>query len=503
MPEVIVSQINNPILIAFTLYLALVALVAVFGYFATKNLSDFILGGRSLSGPVAALSAGASDMSAWLLMGLPGLVYLYGLNQIWLPIGLTLGAYSSWKLLAKPLRIFTEMASDSVTIPAFLENRFKDKQHLIRAASSLSILTFFAVYTASGLIAGAFLLSETFAMEYFDALLLGTAIIVGYTFIGGFLAVSWTDFAQGILMFCFLMVVPVLALSDLGGLNNLLGLMQNSASQLRDPSSQLLNPLTGLTLPLVINLFAWGIGYFGQPHILVRYMAIRSVKEIAIARRIAISWMFLSMLGAVLVGIVGIGVFPEGGFNHETIFIKLSNSALAPWLSGIIMGAILSSIMCAIDSQMLASSSALTEDIYHAFIRPKASNRELVWVGRAAIMIIAFVAFYIACDKDRSVIDLVAIAWAGLAASFGPAVIGALFWRRATRNGAVLSVMLGGGTVLIWGQLPGSIFEFYEMIPGYIASTLGLILGSLTDDEPSNEVTHLFDQYRLKYKPMS
>lgn len=482
----------NPITIfAFICYLSVVVTIAFVAYRITHNLSDFVLGGRQLGGPVAALSAGASDMSAWLLLGLPGAVFVLGLNQIWLPIGLTIGAFLSWRLLAKPLRVFSECANDSLTLPSFLDNRFFDRSGSIRIVLALVTLSFFAFYTASGLVGGAMLL-QRFNISYEHALIIGTSIIVAYTFIGGFLAVSWTDFFQGTLMFICLMVVPFVACSEFGG-------WEKTIDIITEMGPHRLNPFTDFNTVLFINLFAWGLGYFGQPHILVRFMAVRTTKDIPIARRICISWMSLSMVGAVLTGFVGIAYFYEQQIDPESIFIVFSQTLFSPWLSGILFAAILSSIMCAIDSQMLASSSALTEDLYHRLFRKKATQKELVWVGRFAIIIIALIAMALANDPESTVISLVAFAWAGLGASFGPSVIGALFWRRMTRWGALTGIVLGAGAVIVWqlNGTAGGIFQFYEIIPGFIFGTLGVIVGSLLDTPPSQEV---LDQYDRAWK---
>lgn len=475
-------------ILAFIGYLIVVATIAIVAYRVTRNSSDYFLGGRQLGGPVAALSAGASDMSAWLILGLPGAVFVLGLNQIWLPIGLTLGAYLSWLLIAKPLRVFSEFANDSLTLPAFLDNRFLDKTGVIRISLAMVTLVFFAFYTASGLVGGAVLL-QRFGWSYTEALWIGTSIIVAYTFIGGFLAVSWTDFFQGTLMFLCLMVVPFFAVSEFGGWDKTIGIIHGHGSHF-------LSPFTKLDALLMVNLLAWGLGYFGQPHILVRFMAVKTLADIPIARRICISWMSLSMLGAVLTGFVGIAYFYEHNIHPESVFIIFSQKLFAPWIAGVLFAAILSSIMCAIDSQMLASSSALTEDIYHRLIRPRAGRKELVWLGRVGIIVIAGIAMILARKPDSTVIALVAFAWAGLGASFGPSVIGALYWRRMTRRGAIAGIALGAGSVIIWklNANLGGIFALYEIIPGFCFGSLGVILGSLSDKQPSKAILNQYDE---------
>ena len=471
--------------LAFCIYIALVVAVALAAYCVTHNLSDFVLGGRSLGGPVAALSAGASDMSAWLLLGLPGAIFSLGLNQMWLPLGLTLGAYVSWLVIAKPLRVFSEHAKDSLTVPAYLDNRFMDSTKIIRLLLAVVTLLFFAFYTASGLVGGAMLM-QRFGFTYHQALWLGTSIIVAYTFIGGFLAVSWTDFFQGTLMFFCLLLIPYLACQGLGGVDVSLSIVEG-----KNPA--LINPFHEMNGFMLINLLSWGLGYFGQPHILVRFMAVKSVHSIKIARRICVGWMGLSMIGAVLTGVMGIAYFNSFDVNPESIFILFSEHLFTPWLAGILLAAILSSIMCAIDSQMLASSSALTEDIYRAVLRKHASQRELMWVSRISIILIAMVAIILAYSPSSRVIDLVSFAWAGLGAAFGPVVILSLFWRRMTAKGAVTGICLGALSVILWRLKSGGIFDVYEIIPGYIIATIGIIFVSLVDKPASEAVLSQFD----------
>ncbi len=337
-------------IIPFVGYLVLVMLVGVAAFVATRNLSDYVLGGRRLGGAVAALSAGASDMSSWLLMGLPGVVYAAGLRQIWVSIGLTIGAYLSWRLIAKRLRIYSEVANDSLTLPAYLDNRFRDTSKSIRIVAALAILIFFTFYVAAGLCAGGILLSRTFGLSYTQALWLGTAIIMLYTTVGGFLAVSWTDFFQGNLMLICLLFVPLYAIESIGG-------WHVGIDKILAVKPDYLSLTTGLSFWKMLSLASWGLGYFGMPHILVRFMSVSSIKEISLARRVCISWMALSLIGAVLVGVVGAIHFcdcPLG--NKETVFMELSERIFSPWMMGIILAAILSSSMCAIDSQMLAAT---------------------------------------------------------------------------------------------------------------------------------------------------
>lgn len=476
-------------LIAFIIYLLIVLGVGVFAYIATRNLSDYVLGGRKLGGAVAALSAGASDMSSWLLFGLPGAVYLTGMRQIWVSIGLIVGAYGCWLFLAKRLRIYSEVAKDSLTVPAFLDNRFRDDSKMIRGLAALAVLVFFVFYVASGLYAGGLLLSQTFHIDYIYALWISAAIIMLYTSIGGFLAVSWTDFFQGNLMLICLLLVPFFVLQQTGG-------WEAGIQKIMANKPDYLELTKGFPLTKFLSMFSWGLGYFGMPHILVRFMAVKSVKEIPLARRVCMSWMTLSLLGAVLVGMVGVIQFHEMPLdNHETVFMALSEQVFAPWIMGIILAAILSSSMCAIDSQMLAASSAITEDFYRSMFRRNATQKELVWIGRVTVAVIALAGIYIASEPRQSIMELVSFAWAGLGATFGPAMILSLFWRRTTRNGVVIGMFLGGITVIVWRTL--GLTEFlYDILPGFMISFLGVYLGSLWDKPPSAEVLNEFDQVK-------
>jgi sodium/proline symporter len=478
---------NIPEITTFIIYFIVVLIVGVIFYRLTGNLSDYILGGRRLGSSVAALSAGASDMSGWLLLGLPGALYVSGMNQIWIAIGLTIGAYLNWQFIAGRLRRYTEYANDSITIPDYLENRFRDRSRILRIISAMVILVFFTIYVSSGLVAGAILFEKTFGLSYQIALWVGALLIVSYTFLGGFLAVSWTDFFQGSLMLLALMVVPFVAITKTGGWDVVL-------SRVAALDSRSLDAFSGMTVLGIVSLMAWGLGYFGQPHILARFMAIRSSGQIPRARLIGMSWMVLSLYGAILVGFTGIAYFSGAPLeNPETVFISLSQALFNPWLSGILLAAILSAIMSTIDSQLLVCSSALTEDFYKAIIRRRSSQRELVLIGRLSVLAIALLAVFMASDPGSRVLTLVAYAWAGFGASFGPVIILSLFWKRMTRNGALAGMLIGAVTVIVWKQFQGGIFNLYEIVPGFVLSSLGIVVVSLLDREASREIRREFD----------
>jgi len=464
-------------LTTFFIYLIVLVVLGVVAYRQTHNLADYVLGGRRLSSGVVAISAGASDMSGWLLMGLPGAVYAYGLNQIWIAVGLIIGAYLSWLLVASRLRVYTEKANNSLTIPEFFHHRFQDRSNLLRIISALIILIFFTFYVSSGLVSGAILFENSFGMNYTTALWIGGSIIIIYTFLGGFLAVSWTDVLQGLLMLLALIIVPIVTLYEVGSWET----MTSRVSQI-DPA--LLDIFHDMSLLSIISLAAWGLGYFGMPHVLVRFMAINSEQAIPRARRIAMFWMITSTLGAVLTGFFGMAYFAGNPLdNPEKVFLVLTQVLFNPWVAGFLLAAILSAIMSTIDSQLLVSSSAVTEDFYH-YIRPNAGQTELVWVGRFAVLIIALVALMLAYNPKNTIMELVEYAWAGFGSSFGPLILFSLYWSRITRNGALAGMIVGAITVVVWERLTafGFIpFSLYEMVPAFTLSCIVIVVVSLFD----------------------
>ena len=362
-----------PILVDFIIYGIIVFLIAAVAKSYTKSLSDYILGGRSLSGIITALSVGASDMSSWLLMALPGAVYINGVNQIWLPLALLLGAYCNWKFVAKRLRIYTEIFDDSYTLPAYLCNRFKSNGRALRIVTSFAIVVFFIFYSAAGFVSGAILTNMTFGINYLPALLISAAVVVIYITIGGFLAVSWIDFFQGTLMFMALLIVPIAGFVGLGG-------MQNTLHDILVVKPMFMDIFANIKFLGIVSLLAWGLGYFGQPHINLRFMAIRSVKELPIARKICMGWMTMSLLGAVLTGLVGYAFFLKAPLaKSETVFIMLSHALFNPWITGILLSAILSAIMSSVSALILMAASILAEDFYHGFFRKQATVSECLW----------------------------------------------------------------------------------------------------------------------------
>lgn len=478
----------------FVCYLLFMIGIGLYFYKKTDSFSGYILGGRGLNSWVAAMSASASDMSGWLLMGLPGYAYVAGYEASWIGMGLFIGTYLNWRFTAKRLRKYSEVSKDSITLSDYFENRFRDNTRILRVLSAFFILLFFLIYTASGFVAGAKLFNTVFGLPYIGALIVGVLVILGYTLLGGFLAVSWTDFFQGVLMFIAIVGLPIAALSALGGYGS-------TMASIRAVNPELLNAFTSsdgspMTFLAIISLMAWGLGYFGQPHILTRFMAIRSSAEVKQARIIAATWTFISLVGAVLIGTIGI-VFlktPLEGAATETVFMIMVNIIFHPLVAGVFLAAILAAVMSTADSQLLVTSSAFTRDFYKVFLKKDATDKDLVLVSRLAVVGVSLIAFFIATNPNSSVLSLVSYAWGGLGASFGPIVLISLYWKRMTRNGAIAGMLTGGITVIIWKQLSGGIFDIYELLPGFIFGCIAIYIGSKLDKEPPKEIQEEFDK---------
>lgn len=468
-------------------------LIGFYAWRSTKNFDDYILGGRRLSPTAAALSAGASDMSGWLMMGLPGAMYLNGLSEAWIGLGLVTGAWLNWHYVAGPLRVYTERTGNALTLPDFMTNRFKDDSKVLRVLAAVVILVFFAVYCASGVVAGGRLFESVFGLTYTQAIFWGAAVTVLYSLVGGFLAVSWTDVAQGTMMLFALLITPILVVTHSGGLGDGLELIREL-----DPTN--LNWIGAGGLVAIVSALGWGLGYAGQPHILARFMAIDSIHSIPKARRIGMTWMILCMVGALAVGFFGIAYFalnPEVASpveaNPERVFIVAVELLFNPWIAGIILSAILAAVMSTLSSQLIVCSSVLSEDFYRGFLRKDASQRELVWVGRASVLLVSLVALWLARDPESRVLGLVAYAWAGFGAAFGPVLILSLFWGRMTRNGALAGMITGAVVVIAWKQLG---FALYEMVPGFLMATLAIVVVSLMGRAPSPEIQTRHQQVR-------
>jgi sodium/proline symporter len=479
---------STPLLVTFGIYLLAMVAIGFAAWRSTRTFDDYILGGRSLGSFVTAMSAGASDMSGWLLLGLPGALYIGGASEAWIAVGLILGAWANWKFVAGPLRVYTEKTRNALTLPDYFTHRFDDRSKVLRILSALVILVFFAVYCASGIVAGARLFESVFGVPYAQALWWGAAATILYTLVGGFLAVSWTDTVQASLMIFALVLTPVMVIAAVGGFDESL-----AAIQAVDPLR--LDPFKGGALGAVgiISLLAWGLGYFGQPHILARFMAADDLQTIPKARRIGMTWMILCLVGAMAVGFFGIAYFAAHPGqsamvreNPERVFIALATVLFNPWVAGVLLSAILAAIMSTLSCQLLVCSSALTEDFYKGFARPQAGQRELVWFGRAMVLAVALLAIWIARDPDSRVLGLVSYAWAGFGAAFGPVVLFSLFWSRMTRNGALAGMIVGAATVILWKQYAGS--ALYEMVPGFLAASASIVVASLLDRVPVDAI---------------
>ncbi|MFV1941530.1 sodium/proline symporter PutP [Pseudomonas luteola] len=491
-------SVNTPTLITFLIYIAAMVLIGFLAWRSTKNFDDYILGGRSLGSVVTALSAGASDMSGWLLMGLPGAIFLAGISESWIAIGLIAGAWLNWLLVAGRLRVHTEHNNNALTLPDYFTHRFEDHSRVLRIFSAIIILVFFTIYCASGIVAGARLFESTFGLSYGTALWAGALATILYTFVGGFLAVSWTDTVQATLMIFALILAPVMILNATGGL-------EPAFAAIESVNPAHFDLFKGATFVGVISLLAWGLGYFGQPHILARFMAADSVKSMRSARRIGMTWMILCLAGAVGVGFFGIAYFaahPEQAGavteNPERVFIELAKLLFNPWVAGVLLSAILAAVMSTLSCQLLVCSSALTEDFYKAFLRKHASQKELVWVGRLMVLLIAIIAIAIASNPENRVLGLVSYAWAGFGAAFGPVVLFSLLWKGMTRNGALAGMIVGAVTVVVWKQLGW--LGLYEIVPGFILASLAIVVFSRLGSAPSASMKQRFEVAEQEYR---
>ncbi|MDU7693456.1 MAG: sodium:proline symporter [Helicobacter sp.] len=558
-------NLSGSILTTFIIYAALMLFIGFYFYRQNSTTEDYFLGSRRIGPVVSALSAGASDMSGWLLMGLPGALYIGGLIELYIAIGLTIGASLNWIFVAKRLRVYTSVISNSITIPDYFETRFDDDKHILRVICAVVTLVFFTFYVSSGLVGGAKLFEATFGINYDLSLSIGAIIIVAYTFFGGYKAVSWTDMIQGLLMMCALIIMPLAMIYEIKNPKNIADLISksdnarisliqkqeeipniinqapkdiakaaieisqiindmqdatfasrsgvevaksleknakkvleggsdsiNALNILREDLSAIegqnlspnsrLNMFSGASIVAILSALAWGFGYFGQPHILVRFMSIRSIKDIPFATAIGISWMIISMIGACLIGIIGIAYI--NNFNiplqdPEKIFIAMSQLIFNPWIAGILLSAILAAIMSTASSQLLVSSSTIAEDFYHRIFNKKASQKTLLIISRIGVLAVSIVAFLISTDRNSSVLSIVSYAWAGFGASFGSVMLFSLFWGRMTRLGAILGMLTGAIIVVVYKNFLSQFFPIYEIIPGFIGASIVIVIVSL------------------------
>ncbi|MEV7619069.1 sodium/proline symporter PutP [Microbacterium sp. NPDC089321] len=479
--------------VALGLYFAGMLLIGYLAFRRTDDHEDYMLGGRNLPPWVAAISAGAADMSGWLVMGLPGAIYLSGLIEAWIAIGLTIGAYLNWLLVAPRLRAYTEVSRNSITIPSFFENRLRDTSRMLRIVSGLIILIFFTLYISSGMVAAGVFFESAFNGDYLVGMLLVGGITLLYTLFGGFLGASLTDVVQGLMMVVALIVVPVAAVIAIGGFGETGTLIAENAGE---GHLSLLGggAVTGGTFLAIVSALAWGLGYFGQPHIIVRFMALRSPQEAKSARRIGISWMVLSMFGAVISGLVGIAYMAKQGIeldNPETVVLLMSQTLMHPFVAGLILAAVLAAIMSTVSSQLVVCSSALVEDLYKVAQRTPPSQKRLVLMGRMAVLVVAIIAIVLAITPNDSILGLVSFAWAGFGAAFGPIIILSLFWRKLTNWGALAGMFVGAATVFIWKALDTGL---YELLPAFVLAGIAAIVVSLLTYRHNEEIQQEFTE---------
>ena len=503
------------ILVAFCVYMLLMILIGTLSA-KNKNNEDYFLGGRGLGSWTAALSAQASDMSGWLLMGLPGAIYIAGTGEVWIAIGLLIGTILNWYLVARRLRKYTIVSNNSLTIPSFFENRFHDKTGILKIAASLIIIVFFAVYTASAFSSGAKLFANVFGTSgndktmYLVGLTIAATVILIYTFMGGFKAVCYTDFVQGILMLIAILAVPIIAYI---GLTGEFGTLTNalSAHGVEDPMGylSLMKDSKGdnITATSIISNLGWALGYFGMPHILIRFMAIKSDKEVKKSRVIAIVWVILSLTAASFLGIFARGFLKEtlDSTTSETVFIKtilqiFDSKLVLIFIGGIFLCGILAAIMSTADSQLLVTASAVSEDMYKGAINKKASEKSSLLVGKIAVVVVAIIAYLIALDPNSSIMGLVSNAWAGFGAAFGPVVLLSLFWKRFNLPGAVAGMVTGAGFVIFWdyikigGETLGTSTGIYSLVIGFFLAALVAVIVTLITKAPSKEICDEFDK---------
>lgn len=478
---------------AFVLYLAFVMGIAIWSMLRSRGggVGEYFLAGRKLGKWVTALSAQTSDMSGWLLMGFPGSILAFGLGRTWIAIGLLLGTYLNWLLVAARLRRFTKVADDAITIPEYLTRRFKSKSYVLQIICAAVFLVFFTVYVASGIVAGGTVLSSITGISEMPAFIIFTFFILAYTFIGGLAAISRTDFFQGMLMLVAIVTAPIIVLltQDL----NFTGMAA------AEPNYFNLLP-TGQfdysSVSSILSDLAWGFGYFGMPHIIIKFMAVKNSGVIKFSRRIAMGWVTIALGAAVVVGLVGRVFMPELALDgRERVFIEMVVRVFPGFVAGILLSAIVAAAMSTADSQLLVASSSITNDIYKPLAKKSNSDKSVVWVGRIVVAVLAVVAFFIAVNPEGGgIMALVSYAWAGFGSAFGPVIILSLYWKRLTYKGAVAGIVGGAGTVFLWGALLAERTGIYELLPGFIIGFIAAVIISLIDKAPSKEVEAMFDR---------
>jgi sodium/proline symporter len=508
---------NVQIIIAMTLYVAAVICIGLYyAKRASESSDNYLIGGRSLGPWVTAMAAEASDMSGWLLMGLPGVAYWCGLSDAaWTAIGLAIGTYLNWLFVAKRLRVYTHIAGDAITIPDFLSNRFKEKKKVIMTIAALFILVFFSVYAASCFVTVGKLFSTLFGAKYVYMMIAGAIFVILYTFVGGFLAESASDFMQGIVMVIALSVVMVSGIAAAGGISAVVENARNIPGFLEffgiaqpkvvDGVQQVANrrPLFGEAgkygFLVIISTMSWGLGYFGMPQVLLKFMAIKKPDEIKRSRRIAVIWVIISLTAAVVIGITGRLLYPDALLTQsqsESIFILMSMDFFVPFIAGIVMSGILAATISSSDSYLLIAASAFSKSIYHGILKKDASDKAVLRASRITLIVISIIAIIIALDENSVIFKVVSFAWAGFGATFGPIMLFSLFWKRVTREGAIAGMVSGGSMVFIWNKLIkplGGVFGIYELLPAFVISCIVIVVVSLLTKEESKEIQEEFE----------
>ncbi|MCQ2079950.1 MAG: sodium/proline symporter PutP [archaeon] len=493
------------VLVGFIAYFIVVLLVGFYFYNKSHGIKDYVLGGRKLNPYVAALSAQASDMSGWLLLGLPGSIYLAGVGQAWIGIGLAIGSYLAWLFVAKRLRHYSKKANDSITLSQYFSNRFGDSKNYLKTLSAIVIIVFFVPYVASGFVsAGNVLLMIFPEFDYTMAMLVGVVVIIAYTVLGGFKAICWTDVLQALLMLVAIIIVPLAAMGNLGGWDHVVSTIESSPGF--SGFFDFFKNADGTTIGAlsIISSLAWGLGYSGMPHILVRYMALEDPKEARAARRVGTGWIIVALAFAILVGIVGQAYHP--GFTTkaeaQTIFIVMVAGLFAPIIMGVLYSALMAAVMSTADSQLLVASAAVTNDLV-SLTNKEYSEEKLMWMSRIVVIVVAIIAAVLAWDPNSSIMDLVSYAWAGFGAAFGPVVLLSLFWKRSNGYGALAGMLTGFIVVIFWNtfMVAGGVFDYhfidtglYELVPGFFLALIVMIIVSLATAEPSKEIQEQFDE---------
>lgn len=497
---------NFWLVLAVVLYFGVMVAIGIYSWRKTTKYDDYVLGDRGLHPLVAGLSAGASDMSGWLLMGLPGALFVAGMSELWIVIGLFIGTWANWKWIAPRLRTYTEVAKNSITLPSFFENRTHDTSRVLRVTAALIIIFFFTFYVSSGMVAGGRYFESTFKGDYLWGMLIVGAITVVYTFVGGFFAVSYTDVAQGILMFLALMIVPIMALFAIDNAGDIFTYpLDHKYGPHENGNPTFFNFFAGVSAATIIGNLSWGLGYLGQPHIVTRFMALRSPSEARSGRNAGMIWVGICYIGSVFTAIIGTSFFGQTEHSvtdregFETIFLDMTYILFHPLFAGLVLTAVLAAIMSTMSSQLLVTSSALIEDLFRGFAKKELTGRSLLIASRGMVVLIALIAILMALNPSDTILGLVGFAWAGFGAAFGPVVVASLFWRRLTAQGAMACMIVGAVTVLIWGYVPATSELIYEMVPGVLFATIAMVVVSLaTKPNPESEAEfdragHVFD----------